>query len=163
LVFAWLADGTVIANATALTYIPETGDVGKSITFRVTSTKAGFRTVVKISLGKTITAIPVAPISSNLQITVGGFAGNSWWVPAGFWKSIKAGVKAHKNATTITCVGIVGAHPSKAWQKTLGLNRAALACATAKFLNPKLKTKLSWKVAKSSDRVKRGATIVFNR
>lgn len=160
LVFAWLADGVVIANETNATYTPVVGDVGKIVTFRVTSTKSGYRTVVKTSLGKTITAIPVV---SNLEITVGGFAGNSWWVPVGFWKSIKAGVKAHKNATTITCIGIVAAHPSKAWQKKLGLNRAALACATAKFLNPKLKTKLSWKISKASDKVQRGAIIRFNR
>lgn len=160
LVFAWFADGVLIANETGATYLPVSGDVGKVITFRVTSSKADYRTVVKTSLGKTITAIPVI---SNLEITVGGFAGNSWWVPVGFWKGIKAGVKAHKNATIITCVGIVSSHPSKAWQKKLGLNRAALACATAKILNPKLKTKLSWKIANSSAKIQRGATIKFNR
>jgi hypothetical protein len=163
LVFAWFADGVLIANETGATYLPVAGDVGKVITFRVTSSKADFRTVVKTSLGKTITAIPVVPVVSNLEITVGGFTGNSWWVPVGFWKSIKAGVKAHKTATTITCVGIVAPGGFKSWQKKLGLNRAALACATAKFLNPKLKTKLSWKIAKASDEVQRGAKIKFDR
>jgi hypothetical protein len=163
LAFAWLADGAVIVNETNASYTPVTGDVGKVITFRVTSTREGFRTVVRTSLGITITAMPATPVVNNLEITFGGFASNSWWVPTGFWKRIKAGVKAHKNATAITCVGIVGPSGSKAWQKTLGLNRAALTCATAKFLNPKLKTKLTWKVAKSTDTIQRGATIRFNR
>lgn len=35
---AWLADGVVISGATAATYTPVVGDVGKAITFRVTAT-----------------------------------------------------------------------------------------------------------------------------
>jgi hypothetical protein len=161
--YSWFVAGVIIPTATGTTFTPRASDVGRTVTFQVISTKEGYEVVVKFSLGVVITAQPVAPVTNNLSITMGGFAANSWYVPAGFWKKIKAGVKAHKNATTITCVGIVGSHPSKAWQKTLGLNRAALACATAKFFNPKLKTKLTWKIASPSDQVKRGATIRFNR
>jgi hypothetical protein len=163
LVFAWLADGNVIANQTGSTYTPVAGDVGKVISFRVTSTKEGFGTVARTSLGKTISASPSVPEASNLEITIGGFAGNSWWVPAGYWKSIRAGVKGHKTSTTVTCVGIVAPGGFKSWQKKLGLNRAALACAAVKLLNPKLKTKLSWKIARASDVVQRGITIKFHR
>lgn len=37
---AWLANGVVIAGATAATYVPVAGDVGKTITERVTATNA---------------------------------------------------------------------------------------------------------------------------
>lgn len=36
----WLADGAVISGATAATYVPVAGDVGKTITERVTATNA---------------------------------------------------------------------------------------------------------------------------
>lgn len=34
----WFAGGTAIAGATAATYVPVTGDIGKTITVRVTAT-----------------------------------------------------------------------------------------------------------------------------
>lgn len=37
---AWLADGVVISGETDATYVPVTGDVGKTITERVTATNA---------------------------------------------------------------------------------------------------------------------------
>ena len=164
LTFAWLLDGVVIANETNPAYTPVTGDVGKTVTFRVTSTKSGYRTVVKTSVGKVITAKPVIVVPKTpTDVTVGGFAGNSWWIPVGFVSAIKAGVKAHGKATSVTCVGIVAPGGNKAWQKTLGLKRAALACSTAKSFNSKLKTKLSWKVAAATDKVLRGATLKFNK
>lgn len=43
---AWLADGVVIAGATAGTYVPVTGDIGKLITERVTATNANGSTTV---------------------------------------------------------------------------------------------------------------------
>ncbi len=38
---AWFADGVVIAGATAATYVPVTGDIGKVITATVTAVKTG--------------------------------------------------------------------------------------------------------------------------
>lgn len=161
--FSWFAGSSIIPGANTTTFTPGADLVGQTITFKVISTKTGYQIVEKVSLGKLVSARAVIPTPSNLSITFGGFTANSWWVPTGFWKSIKAGVKGHKTATTITCVGIVAPGGFKSWQKKLGLNRAALACSAAKILNPNLKTKLSWKVAKASDAVQRGVTIKFNR
>lgn len=170
LTFAWLVDGEVISNQAGNTYTPVAGDVGKTITFRVTSSKALFKTVVKSSAGIVITAKPDVVIveptkrpTTKLEVTVGGFAGNSWWIPKGFVAAIKSAVKAHSKATTVTCVGIVSAGGSKSWQKTLGLKRATLACAVAKSFNAKLKTKVTFKVANAKDKVQRGATLTFNK
>jgi hypothetical protein len=167
LTFAWLRDGVVIANETNPMYVPVAADVAKSITFRVTSTKSGYKTVVKTSAGKLITAKPavVVPpkVAKTIDVSLGGFAGNSWWIPAGFVSGIKAAVKARSKATALTCVGVVAPGGNKDWQKKLGLKRAELACAIAKTFNSKLKTTLTWKVAAKNDKIQRGATLKFNK
>ena len=162
--YQWKLDGNDIAGATAATYKPVDGDVGKTVTVALTGTKTGFKTTTKVSSNSVVvTAAPVIVVTEPSDVTVGGFAGNSWWIPVGFVSAIKAGVKAHSKATAVTCVGIVAPGGNKAWQKTLGLKRAALACSTAKSFNGKLKTKLSWKVAAATDKVLRGATLTFNK
>jgi hypothetical protein len=47
--YQWAADGTDIGAATATTYTPVVGDLGKTITVTVTGTKAGFTTVTETS------------------------------------------------------------------------------------------------------------------
>lgn len=160
---AWFAGNIRISDVATTTFTPGVSLVGRSVTVRVLGRKNGFNTVLRFSLGKAITARVIVPQPTNLNITIGGFRGNSWWAPSGFVKTIKAGVKSHRTATTITCVGIVGSGGSKSWQKTLGLHRAALACATAKLFKSNLKTKLTWKVSKKADRIQRGVTLKFNR
>lgn len=168
LTFAWLRDGIVIANETGSSYVPVAADVAKTITFRVTSTKADYRPVVKTSLGKLVSAKPavvVVPpkLAGSPEVKLGGFGANAWWIPKGFVSGIKAAVKARSKATTLTCIGIVGTSGNKEWQKKLGLKRAELACAIAKSFNSKLKTTLTWKVAAKNDKIQRGATLRFNR
>lgn len=163
----WRRNNTPIDGATATTYIPVAGDVGNTITFVVTSTKPGYQNVMRYSIGITITAKPevVVPPKKNtkLSVAVGGFAGNSWWVPKGFAAAIKKAGKAHAKATTVTCTGIVAPGGTATWQKTLGLKRAVLGCAFVISNNPKLKVKLAWKVAKKSDAVLRGVELKFNK
>ncbi len=160
--YQWKLDGNNISGATAATYTPVTGDIGKTVTVELTGTKQGFKTAVKLSSNNVVvTAAPIVVVST--EIAVGEFAGNSWWVPLGFVAKVKAAVKAHSKATLLTCTGIVAPGGTKAWQKTLGLKRATLTCAIAKSFNSKLKTKLAWKVSASSDSVKRGAALKFNK
>ena len=176
LTYAWLVDGQVIAGAIAATYTPQVADVTKTVTFRVTSTRSGYVTVVNTSVGLVVTAKPVPPVvppvvkpvkpglkTSKLETVVGGFAGNAWWIPTGFVASIKAAVKSHGKATTVICTGIVAPGGDKAWLKKLGLKRAELACAFVKANNKKLKVTLAWKVAKKGDKVQRGAALKFNK
>lgn len=167
LTYQWLRDGVVIANETAVTYLPVSADVAKTITFKVTSTKSGYREVSKVSAGKLIKAKPAVVVPPKVvklpEVTLGGFAGNSWWIPAGFVSGIKSSVKANPKSTSVTCVGIVAPGGNKTWQKTLGLKRAELACSIAKSFNSKLKTTLTWKVAAKSDKIQRGASLRFNK
>jgi hypothetical protein len=97
------------------------------------------------------------------EIAFGEFAGNSWWIPLGFVAKVKAAVKAHASATALTCVGIVAPGGRQAWEKKLGLKRAALTCAIAKSFNSKLKTTLDWRISALTDKVKRGAAVKFNK
>ena len=162
--YQWKLDGSDIAGATAATYTPVDGDVGKTVTVSLTGTKQGFRTETKLSSNSVVvTAAPVIVVPTNTEVLVGGFRGNAWWMPAGFMPSIKAAVKAHSKATALTCTGIVAPGGNKAWLKTLGLKRATLACAVAKSFNGKLKVKLAWRVAAAGDAVKRGAGLKFNK
>jgi hypothetical protein len=50
----WYVDGVEIPGATATSYTPTVDQIGQVLTFEVTSTRAGFTTVVKTSAGKTI-------------------------------------------------------------------------------------------------------------
>ena len=162
--YQWKLDGNNISGATAATYTPVTGDIGKTVTVELTGTKQGFKTAVKLSSNNVVvTAAPVIVVPTNTEVAVGEFAGNSWWVPLGFVAKVKAAVKAHSKATSLTCTGIVAPGGTKTWQKTLGLKRATLTCAIAKSFNSKLKTKLAWKVSATSDSVKRGAALKFNK
>ena len=49
LTYQWLADGAPIGGATGLTYDLTPAELGKAITFAVTSTKASYETVTKTS------------------------------------------------------------------------------------------------------------------
>ncbi|BCW49595.1 hypothetical protein StoSoilB13_19370 [Arthrobacter sp. StoSoilB13] len=49
LAYQWKANGLVITGATAATYVPVTGDVGKTITVTVTGSKIGYTTASKTS------------------------------------------------------------------------------------------------------------------
>ena len=164
--YQWKLDGNNIAGATAATYTPVAGDVGKTVTMQLTGTKAHFKTEAKLSTNSVvISAAPVIviPVVTNTEIAVGTFAGNSWWIPVGYVAAIKAAVKAHAKATAVTCTGIVAPGGNKAWQQKLGLKRATLACAVVKTFNSKLKTKLAWRVAAAGDKVQRGSALKFNK
>ena len=70
--YKWLLDGVVIDGATAVTYTPTIDQIGKSLAFEVTSTRAGYTTVVKTSAGKTIvglaqTLTPTPTISGDVR------------------------------------------------------------------------------------------------
>ena len=160
--YQWKLDGNNIAGATAATYKPVISDIGKTVTVELTGSKQGFLTAVKLSSNSVVVTAAPAPVAPT-EISMGEFAGDSWWIPLGFVAKVKAAVKAHSKATTVTCTGIVAPGNRKAWQKTLGLKRAALACEIAKSFNSKLKTKLDWRVSAVNAKVKRGAALKFNK
>ncbi|CAB4951882.1 unannotated protein [freshwater metagenome] len=162
--YQWKLDGANIATATAATYVPVAGDIGKTVTVQLTGAKQDFKTAVKLSSNSVVvSAAPVIVVPKETALAIGEFVGNSWWTPLGFVAKVKSAVKAHSKATTLTCTGIVSPGGWKPWQKTLGLKRAGLACAFAKSFNPKLKTKLAWKISSASDAVKRGVSLKFNK
>jgi hypothetical protein len=160
--YQWKLDGNNIAGATAATYKPVAGDVGKTVTVELTGSKSGFKTSVKLSTNNVVvTAAPT--VTTPTEIAIGEFAGDAWWIPLGFVAKVKAAVKSHNAATSLTCVGIVAPGGRAGWLKKLGLKRATLACAIAKSFNSKLKTKLDWRISAPTDKVKRGSALKFNK
>ena len=99
----------------------------------------------------------------KLSHTINGFLKNAWWSPVGFAKNVKSAVKAHPKATVLVCTGIVSADMRGTWKKTIGTKRAILACATARLYNPKLKVKVSYRVAKKSDALQSAVILKFNK
>ena len=163
--YQWKSNGNAISGATDATYTPVEADLGAVITVDLTGSKTLYAPkTLGSSNSKTVIAKPVAPVvKKSTAISIGGFAGNSWWAPKGFASTVSKAVKTHSQATVVTCTGIVAPGGWPAWQKTLGLKRAALACQVAKAANPKLQTKLVWKVAKSTDSIQRGVSLQFNK
>jgi hypothetical protein len=60
--YEWAADGSPIAGATSTTYVLVASDLGKRITFTVTSTRDGFTTVER-------TSVPTAPVAKGTLAT----------------------------------------------------------------------------------------------
>lgn len=82
--FAWLRDGSPIADATGTTYTPTVADVGRPLAFRVTSTRFGYSKVVSTSAATaavapatlpagTVAVAGVAKVGQRLNQTVTGW------------------------------------------------------------------------------------------
>ena len=70
--YRWLVDG-IPAGSTATTFTPSATDIGKVVTFEVTSTRAGYAPVVRTSAGTTVlgsaqTLTPVPTITGTAQV-----------------------------------------------------------------------------------------------
>ncbi len=85
LAYQWTADGTDISGATAPTYTPVAGDVGKVITVKVTGSKAGFTSVTKesaataaVAMGD-LTTTPIPTISGTYVFGELLSAGTGTW------------------------------------------------------------------------------------
>lgn len=83
--YQWTVDGADVSGATATTYVPVAGDVGKKITVRVTGTRPGYTTVSRTSA---LTAsVATGDQSSTPTPTISGAVrvGEKVSVDAGTW------------------------------------------------------------------------------
>jgi hypothetical protein len=83
----WLRSGTAVPGATASTYKLVAADAGKTITVKVTGTKAGFTTVAKSStataaIANPITAAPTPTIAGTVKVGQTLTAKPGAWAPA---------------------------------------------------------------------------------
>lgn len=158
----WFVNGSEVSGANGTTLDLSKVMAGKTITVKVTGTKAGFAPVAQDSVDpKTVRAVVVP--KTTIESSFGGMAGNSWWMTWGMKNGVRKAVKAHPTYTTLVCTGIVKAGGSKTWLKTLGLKRAQAGCWIAKLQNPKLKVSYKYVVAKPNARVQRGFTLTFSK
>ena len=85
LAYQWTADGTDIGGATASSYTPVAGDVGKVLTVKVTGSKTGYTTVTKESQPTTAVAkgdlalTPIPTISGTPQFGATLLANAGTW------------------------------------------------------------------------------------
>ncbi|MEO6470731.1 MAG: hypothetical protein ABIR57_02740, partial [Aeromicrobium sp.] len=85
LAYQWLRDGSAISGATETKYVPDTGDIGKSVAVRVTGSKPGLATTVRTSdpsdpiSADSLTNTPTPTISGTPQV------GKELQAQAGSW------------------------------------------------------------------------------
>ena len=86
--FQWVVGGVDVAGATAATYTPVAGDVGKAVTVRVAASKSGYTTVSSTSTATaavvpgTITNVTVPTISGTAKVGQVLTAGAGTWNPS---------------------------------------------------------------------------------
>jgi hypothetical protein len=100
--YAWLREGVAINGATAATYQPVTADLGKKLSVRVTSARAGYETTSKTSAATaavapgTFTTAPTPTISGTVAVGSTMTANPGTWVPAATtttYQWLRAGVE----------------------------------------------------------------------
>lgn len=120
--YAWFSDGVVIPGQTANTYTTLAGDVGKTITSRVTATNPAGSVQVNSQNGILVTAIPgnppvntVAPVISGnatvgsvLTTTNGTWTGDAPITYTYTWRADNVSIPGATSQTYTTVTGDVG-------------------------------------------------------
>lgn len=80
--YRWLVDGVAVEGATSTTFTPTTTQIGKPVVFEVTSTRAGYPTVVKgsapttvLGLAQTLTPTPTIDGTPKVGVQLTGVPG----------------------------------------------------------------------------------------
>ncbi|KRC64258.1 hypothetical protein ASE12_05445 [Aeromicrobium sp. Root236] len=87
--YQWLTDSVAVSGATATTYTPGAGDLGKRVSVRVTGSKTGYPSVSATSAPSavvvpgTLTATPTPSVSGTPQVDATLTAEPGTWAPAG--------------------------------------------------------------------------------
>lgn len=88
----WCASGAAISGATKSTLTQGTGQVGKTITVKVTGTKAGYLMVARISVAMAAVTYPTPPKSDGSCPGWGPIKGNAdsmiYHVPGGQYDDV---------------------------------------------------------------------------
>ena len=90
--YQWLRNGSVIAGATAASYVVTTADIGKSLTLKVTGKLVGYKDGVSISNGITGVTAPAPTASTPPTISGTGLVGSTLQATAPTW--VQPGVVA---------------------------------------------------------------------
>ncbi|WP_224165156.1 carboxypeptidase regulatory-like domain-containing protein [Arthrobacter sp. StoSoilA2] len=120
LTYQWKANGVSVVGGTAVTYVPVTGDVGKTITVTVTGSKIGYTTASKTSASTAavlalpaLTPAPVPTITGTAKVGSTLTAVPGTWGPSPVtltyqWKANGVSVVGGTTATYIPVTGDVG-------------------------------------------------------
>ena len=90
--YQWLRNGSVIAGATAASYVVTTADINRSITLKVTGKLVGYKDAVSISNGITGVTAPAPTASTPPTISGTGLVGSTLQATAPTW--VQPGVVA---------------------------------------------------------------------
>lgn len=130
--YQWKANGTDIAGADDSTYVPVAGDVGKTITVRVTGSKAGHNPASATSSATAaVTAAPPGEVIANSAVpTVSGTAqvGKTLTASTGTWTP---GGLAYAYAWKLGGVPVAGATSSSFLVPTTAVGKTVTVTVTA--------------------------------
>jgi len=106
LTYQWKANGLVITGATAATYIPVTGDAGKTITVTVTGSKIGYTTASKTSAATAaVLALPSLAPAPAPTITGTAKVGSTLTAVPGVWGPAPVTLTYQWKANGLSVVG----------------------------------------------------------
>ncbi|XAS71270.1 carboxypeptidase regulatory-like domain-containing protein [Micrococcaceae bacterium Sec5.1] len=120
LTYQWKANGVAVTGGTAATYVPVTGDVGKTLTVTVTASKVGYTTSSKTSVATaavlalpSLAPAPVPTITGTAKVGSTLTAVPGVWGPAPVtltyqWKANGVAVTGGTAATYVPVTGDVG-------------------------------------------------------
>src|SRR4029453_17951436 len=120
LAYQWKANGVSVVGGTAATYVPVTGDVGKTLTVTVTGSKVGYTTASRTSVATaavlalpSLAPAPVPTITGTAKVGSTLTAVPGVWGPAPVtlayqWKANGVSVVGGTAATYVPVTGDVG-------------------------------------------------------
>lgn len=120
--YAWFADGVIIAGQTANTYTTLSGDIGKTITSRVTATNPAGSVQVNSQNGILVAALPAnppintvapvisgnTPVGSVLTTTNGTWTGDAPITYTYTWRADGVSIPGATSQTYTTVAGDIG-------------------------------------------------------
>jgi hypothetical protein len=156
--YQWLDGTTPITGATAAVMPLNAALKGKSLSVRVTGSKAGYISSEMIS-----TPLVVAgPPTSSIKV-VGGFASKSSKLGSASKSAVAKTLKGLGVVLQIKCEGFFTAKKLSASQKKLAISRAASVCAALKAKHKGATVKTSATLVKKSDKLKEGVRVTITQ
>ncbi len=127
--YQWLVDGSDVTGATAMTFKPRAGDVGKPVSLRVRAAKGGYSAVFATSAPTA--ALGAAPVSVSVRPAISGTprVGQSLTASTGTWSRTEL---SFEYQWLIEGVPVSGANASTFSPRSVDLGRAVSVEVTAR-------------------------------
>jgi hypothetical protein len=156
--YQWLDGTTPITGATAAVMPLNAALKGKSLSVRVTGSKAGYISSQMVSAP----VVVAGPPTTSTKV-VGGFASKSSKLGSTSKSAVAKTLKGLGVVLQIKCEGFFTAKKLSASQKKLAISRAASVCSALKAKHKGATVKTSATLVKKSDKLKEGVRVTITQ